>query len=74
VLAGRRDDGWCNMLALLDAPSATERAAVIGRMDDRGPPRRAGKRRRLKGSSTAPQPWWPSLAVTVLAGHGGQKA
>jgi hypothetical protein len=35
VLAGWRDDVWRNMLALLDATSAAERAAIIGRMDDR---------------------------------------
>jgi hypothetical protein len=35
VLAGWRDDVWRNMLALLDAPSTAERAAIIGRMDAR---------------------------------------
>jgi len=34
VLADWRDDVWRNMLALLGATSAAERAAVIGRMDD----------------------------------------
>jgi len=35
VLAGWRDDVWRSMLALLEATSAAERAAIIGRMDDR---------------------------------------
>jgi hypothetical protein len=35
VLSGWRDDVWRNMLELLDAASAAERAAILSRMDQR---------------------------------------
>jgi hypothetical protein len=35
VLSGWRDDVWLNMLALISATGATERAAAMARMDDR---------------------------------------